>query len=146
MNSLRLFFTEDQDIVRKGISGFIEKVANMDVVGSASDASTAVRMAREFQPDVMILDVALPQSDGIQSDEQTHANVRNETFRALCGMLGLMMKMTKVERIKVTLYRNRMPKRFSPENDEDPMLSGGTVTDFRTGSEFGIFNMLESNP
>jgi DNA-binding NarL/FixJ family response regulator len=143
MNSLRLFFTEDQEIVRKGITGFIEKRANMDMVGSASDAATAVRMAREFKPEVMIMDVAIPQSAGIQPDERIRIDTRDETFRALCEVLTQMAKLTKAGQIKVTLYRKKNTIQFSPDGDEGLATSGEASLDGGGGSEFALFNMQE---
>jgi len=64
--SLRVFVAEDHALVREGIVMLINAQADMEVVGSAGDGENAWRSLRECLPDVVVLDVALPQLNGAQ--------------------------------------------------------------------------------
>jgi DNA-binding NarL/FixJ family response regulator len=64
---LRILIVEDHEIVRRGILDLFEKVPDMEVVGEAADGETAVRMAREMTPDMVIMDVMLPGLSGIEA-------------------------------------------------------------------------------
>ncbi len=143
MDNLRFFVTEDQEIVRRGIGGFIEKIARMDMVGSATDSDTAVRLTREFKPDVMIMDVAIPQPGGTRSAERIREDVRNETFRAVFDLLDLVAKLTRAKSVKVTLYRNRNAEPRHAEDEEGAAAVGRVRKDF-DGSGFGLFNIQET--
>ena len=144
MDTLRIFLTEDREIIRRGVTGFIEKISDMDVVGSATDGDVAVRLAREFHPDVMIMDVTMPRSMGIPAAERIRDEVRNETFRALCELLTIVSKLTEAESVKVILYRNRNAERVHAEDEEDAAAFGRVRKDAVDGSGFGIFNMHEA--
>jgi len=63
---LRVFVVEDHALVREGIVMLINAQTDMNVVGSAGDGENAWRSLREVMPDVVVLDVALPQLNGAQ--------------------------------------------------------------------------------
>jgi two-component system response regulator NreC len=63
---LRIFVAEDHSLVREGIVMLINAQTDMEVVGSAGEGEGAWRGLRDLQPDVAVLDVALPQLNGAQ--------------------------------------------------------------------------------
>ncbi|MHC4583698.1 MAG: response regulator [Planctomycetota bacterium] len=65
--AVRILIADDHKIVREGLCAMFEKQAEMEVVGEAEDGVTSVRLARELRPDVIILDVNMPEMDGIEA-------------------------------------------------------------------------------
>lgn len=64
--SLRILLVDDHEVVRVGLRTLIERQPGMDVVGEAGTASHAVLLARQLAPDVVILDVRLPDNSGVE--------------------------------------------------------------------------------
>lgn len=64
MNSLRIFLVDDHAVLREGLRLLIEAQTDMTVVGQAGDGVTAVQQVPTLRPDVVVMDVSLPQMDG----------------------------------------------------------------------------------
>lgn len=62
---IRLLIVDDHPIVRKGISMCLGHCQNMEVIGEAGDAREAISMAHELQPDVVLMDIAMPVMSGL---------------------------------------------------------------------------------
>lgn len=67
MMAVKILIADDHKIVREGLCAMFEKQAGMEVVGEAEDGATAVRLARELRPNVIILDINMPGMDGIDA-------------------------------------------------------------------------------
>ncbi len=65
--SIRVLLVDDQDLVRVGIGHFLESFEDVEVVGEAKDGSEAVARAAELAPDVILMDLAMPEMDGIDA-------------------------------------------------------------------------------
>jgi len=64
---IRVLIADDHAVVRQGLRAFLEAQSDIEVVGEANDGSDAVRLASELQPDVVVMDVVMPQVDGIEA-------------------------------------------------------------------------------
>lgn len=68
--SIRILLADDHKIVREGIRALLEKQPNMEVVAEAEDGRTAVRLARDLSPDVVVMDIGMPALNGIEATRQ----------------------------------------------------------------------------
>ncbi len=67
MSKLRIFLAEDHQTVREGLRLIITAQADMEVIGEAGDGRTAVKSARELLPDVVVMDVSMPEMNGLKA-------------------------------------------------------------------------------
>ncbi|WP_432025829.1 response regulator [Streptomyces sp. 1222.5] len=65
--TLRVVVADDQTLVRTGFRMIIDAQDDLEVVGEASDGREAVRLTRELEPDVVLMDVRMPVLDGIEA-------------------------------------------------------------------------------
>jgi two-component system response regulator NreC len=69
MNSLRIFLADDHTVMREGLKSLVNAQADMDVIGEADNGRAALQKVRELQPDVVIMDVSMPELNGIKVTE-----------------------------------------------------------------------------
>ena len=67
MNAPRVLIVDDHAVVRRGIQMFLETDPSIQIVGEAEDCLDAVQKARNLQPDVILMDLVMPQGDGIEA-------------------------------------------------------------------------------
>jgi len=103
---IRVLVVDDHAIVRKGISALFARVEDIEVVGEASDGQQAVVRSAALQPDVVIMDLVMPQMDGISAtfqitDQQPDVRIialtsfatDDKVFPAIkAGALGYILK------------------------------------------------------
>ncbi len=70
MGKIRILIVDDHGIVRKGLRLQLEQREQFEVLGEASDGREAVRMTEELAPDVVIMDIAMPNLNGIDAAAQ----------------------------------------------------------------------------
>jgi len=70
LNTLRIFLADDHSVMRQGLRALVAAQADMDVVGEADNGRTALLKATELQPDVIVMDVTMPELNGIQVTER----------------------------------------------------------------------------
>jgi DNA-binding NarL/FixJ family response regulator len=70
MNKVRILFAEDHLVVRQSVCAFLEKEKDLEVVGEAGNGEEAVRLAKELNPDVIIMDISMPKLNGIEATRQ----------------------------------------------------------------------------
>ena len=65
--SIRVQIADDQPLVRSGFRMVIDERDDLELVGEAADGAQALRLARELEPDVILMDVRMPNVDGIEA-------------------------------------------------------------------------------
>ncbi|NJN93392.1 MAG: response regulator transcription factor [Anaerolineales bacterium] len=72
-HAIRVLVVDDHALVRHGIIGFLDRQPDMKVIGEADSGRAAVRLAAELVPDVMLIDLAMPEMDGIEATAQVRS-------------------------------------------------------------------------
>src|SRR2546423_9095574 len=67
---IKLLLADDHAILRQGLRRILEAEADMSVIGEAATGPEAVKRARQLKPDVVIMDISMPEQDGIESMRQ----------------------------------------------------------------------------
>jgi DNA-binding NarL/FixJ family response regulator len=77
--SIKILLADDHKITRQGLRSLLEKEPDMEVVAEAEEGRTAVRLVRELLPDVVVMDVSMPDLNGMEATHQIvaeHPNVK----------------------------------------------------------------------
>jgi DNA-binding NarL/FixJ family response regulator len=72
MSVIRVLLADDHRILREGIRALIEDQDDMQVVGEAEDGLAAVKKVAQLQPDVVVMDIAMPLLNGLEATRQIH--------------------------------------------------------------------------
>ena len=65
--TIRVLIVDDHDVMRETLRSFLETLPGVEVVGEAENGRVAVRLARDKKPAVVIMDVIMPEMDGIEA-------------------------------------------------------------------------------
>jgi len=74
MEKIRILIADDHTLVREGTRQRLEREEDFEVVGEAGDGEEAVRLASQLKPDVAIMDVAMPNLNGIEATKRIKAS------------------------------------------------------------------------
>jgi DNA-binding NarL/FixJ family response regulator len=129
----RLLLCDDSELMRQSVREFLQGVGHFEVVGEAHGGRPAVTMARELKPDVVLMDVSMPDLDGIEATRQILAHspdIRVLAFSAesspnqitkmvAAGAHGYLLKSADPEDLVVALNKVLAGERFvgSPTDD-----------------------------
>ncbi len=75
MSSIRVLLVDDQQIVRQGLATILRYTPGIEVVGQAGDGQEAIALARDLQPDVVLMDLKMPRLGGIPATRQICAEL-----------------------------------------------------------------------
>ena len=68
--SVKILLADDHTIVRQGLRSLLEKEPEMEVVGEAEDGRKAMQLVRELEPDIVIMDITMPNLNGIDATHE----------------------------------------------------------------------------
>ena len=80
---IRILIADDQALVRAGFKMIIDAEEDLSVVGEASDGAQAVEQARRLKPDVVLMDIRMPQLDGIEATRRVLEQAGEHPVRVL---------------------------------------------------------------
>jgi DNA-binding NarL/FixJ family response regulator len=86
---IRVLLVDDHKIIREGISRLLQFESDIEVVGEAADGIEAIDLADQLQPDVIVMDINMPEMNGIETIRIIHD--RHPDIR----IIGLSMYMDK---------------------------------------------------
>ena len=115
--SIRVLIADDQRVVRDGLSMLVALIDGVQVVGTASDGSEALAMAEAHHPDVVLMDLRMPGTDGITATGQlrqripaarvlvltTYADDATIVPALRAGALGYLTKDASAEQIEAAI-------------------------------------------
>jgi two-component system, NarL family, response regulator NreC len=67
---IRVLLVDDHEIMREGMCALLKRLPDLEVVGQASDGRSAISMAKSFSPDIVIMDIGMPNLNGIEATRQ----------------------------------------------------------------------------
>ncbi len=70
MHKIRILIADDHTILRQGIRSLLEREPDIQVIGEAEDGHTAIKLAGELQPDVVLMDISMPLLNGLEATRQ----------------------------------------------------------------------------
>src|SRR5437867_5799098 len=106
MNPIRVLLVEDHVLVREGIRALLRSLEGIDVVAEANDGREALRLIQTHQPDVVLMDIAMPGLNGLEAAARTakecptarlvmlsmHANEEYVRRALRAGVAGYLLK------------------------------------------------------
>ena len=134
--AIRVLLADDHEVVRDGLRLLMERTGDLIVGGEASNGREAVRAAKELRPDVSVIDIAMPELNGIEATRQIldlvpesqvlilsmHMNLEY-VFRAFAsGALGYVIKASGSAELVEAVHAVHAGRRFL-----SPRLSGEMV-------------------
>ena len=159
---LRLLLVDDHWVVRQGLRMYLERDAEFEIVGEAENGAEAIRMATQFRPDVVLMDLLMPVLDGVAAisgireaapdvevlaltsvleDDQVVAAIR-------AGAIGYVLKDTRGEELKSAIRAAAQGQVFlSPQAATRLMREvrapeAAEATEALTGRESDILRLL----
>jgi DNA-binding NarL/FixJ family response regulator len=81
--SIKILIADDHSITREGLKVMLNKMENFEVVAEAENGRVAISLARKFQPDVVVMDINMPDLNGVDATRQIVAELPQTRIIAL---------------------------------------------------------------
>ncbi|MBL8165726.1 MAG: response regulator transcription factor [Anaerolineae bacterium] len=117
MNPIRVMIVDDHDVVRRGLAIFLQSFDDLELVGQASNGYEALEVCREVNPDIILMDLKMPEMDGIAATRairREHPHVQivaltsfrdDDSVQAMmdAGAIGYLMKNSSIDELARTI-------------------------------------------
>lgn len=124
--TLRLLLVDDHELMRQGLRAILDDEHGVEVVGEATDGRTAVALVRELLPDIVVMDVAMKDMNGIEATRQiraespktkviglsSHADSRYVRAMLDAGACGYVLKANAFDNLRRAIDAARQGKSF----------------------------------
>ena len=149
--NIKILIVDDHQIFREGLRSMIEKKPGITVVGEAESGKTAINLARELRPDIVIMDIVMPEMNGIETTRHLaeslpqikiiglsmHDDVRFATEMLKAGASGFLLKDCAFEELVDAINTVRAENVYlSPKTRE------GMIRDYLNLLEKGVPSSL----
>ncbi|WP_407562951.1 DNA-binding response regulator [Streptomyces sp. 184] len=134
---IRLLLADDEDLLRSALAALLALEDDLDVVAEAATATDAVLLAREHRPDIAVLDLEMPPTDGLRAAEEIRAELPTQVVmvtrharpavlrRALAaGVRGFVPKTTPAARLAQIVRDVAAGRRYV-----DPDIAAAALTE-----------------
>ena len=117
MTPIRIMIVDDQDVVRRGLSLFFDAFDDLELVAEAANGLQAIQLCDEIKPDVILMDLMMPEMDGIAATKiirQKHPTIQVIALTSVqddlsvrqmldAGALGYLLKNASVDELANTI-------------------------------------------
>jgi DNA-binding NarL/FixJ family response regulator len=135
--SIKVIIADDHKVFREGLRSLLEKERNIDIVAEASDGREAVRMSHELSPDLIIMDIGMPDLNGIEATRQIisydpdvkvlalsmHLNIQYVISVLRAGASGYLLKDCAFEELVQAIQSVLRKKKYLSPEITDMMVS-----------------------
>jgi DNA-binding NarL/FixJ family response regulator len=139
MQEIRVLIAEDQTLMREGLQTILDLEDGFAVVGTASNGSEAIEQARTLQPDVVLMDVQMPEVNGVQATAHIAAELPTTRVIILttfdydeyvfegikAGARGYLLKETPASELLAAIRRV-----YAGEHIVQPQIAARMITEF----------------
>jgi NarL family two-component system response regulator LiaR len=123
-NKIRVALVDDHDVVRRGLSVVLRAFDDLELVGEASNGEEAIRMCGETHPEVILMDLIMPEMDGVSATRAIRQKYPQIQVVALtsfkdeelvhaalqAGAIGYLLKNASIDELADTIRAARMGK------------------------------------
>ena len=123
---ITVFIADDHPLIRDGLRSLLAAHANIEIVGTAADGRTALREVQRLRPDVVLMDITMPELNGIEATRQlaercpsvkvvilsVHATVEHYYQAARAGARGYLLKESAAEEVAAAIRAVHVGRRF----------------------------------
>jgi DNA-binding NarL/FixJ family response regulator len=115
--AIRIIIADDHSVVRQGLKMFLGLDPDLEIIGEAENGAEAVKLARELQPDVVLMDMLMPVMDGITATQNIRQEMPDTEVIALtsvledgavigavkAGAIGYLLKDTQADELRAAI-------------------------------------------
>ncbi len=142
MDKLRILLAEDHETIRDGLKLLINSQPDMEVIGAADNGRVAVELAQHLQPDIVVMDVSMPELNGLQATRKLKEKCPQVKVLPLtrhtddgylqqllqAGASGYVLKQSKSVELLRAIRAVAVGQTYL-----DPAIAGKAVTQIRSG-------------
>jgi DNA-binding NarL/FixJ family response regulator len=136
VDQIRVLIADDHTLVRAGIRSLLEKLSGIEVVAEADDGQEVLRLAAEHQPQIVLMDIAMPELNGLEATRQLtelHPSVRvvvlsiysdeEHVYQALrAGASGFLLKGASIEELELAIRSAARSEIFLSPKVSQPVI------------------------